>query len=367
MQGNDNLGNYYPYQDQYQVQNSNNDFSTVLSYKGNREITWETSKSFNTGVEFEFFKNRLRGGVEYFSRVTEDMLYNRPVAPTIGYSSYPSNVGSMSNNGVEIELSGDVVRSKNVVWSLFLNATSFKNKIKELSPELEGELVSGSRIYREGESMYQLNLYKYAGVDAETGEATYFKDVLDDKGNVTEQTTTKTTADATRYATGDILPSVYGGFGTTLSAYGFDLSATFAYQLGGRILDYGYMYFMHAGGSSDVGQNWHKDILNAWTPENTSSNIPRLNYYDQYANSLSDRFLVSSNYLSINNITLGYTLPEKLVKKIGLSNIRVYGTIDNVAVFSTRQGLDPRQGYLGSAVDVYSPMRTVSGGVSFSF
>ena len=367
MQGNDNLGNYYPYQDQYQVQNSNNDFSTVLSYKGNREITWETSKSFNTGVEFEFFKNRLRGGVEYFSRVTEDMLYNRPVAPTIGYSSYPSNVGSMSNNGVEIELSGDVVRSKNVVWSLFLNATSFKNKIKELSPELEGELVSGSRIYREGESMYQLNLYKYAGVDAETGEATYFKDVLDDKGNVTEQTTTKTTADATRYATGDILPSVYGGFGTTLSAYGFDLSATFAYQLGGRILDYGYMYFMHAGGSSDVGQNWHKDILNAWTPENTSSNIPRLNYYDQYANSLSDRFLVSSNYLSINNITLGYTLPEKLVKKIGLSNIRVYGTIDNVAVFSTRQGLDPRQGYLGSDVDVYSPMRTVSGGVSFSF
>ena len=192
-------------------------------------------------------------------------------------------------------------------------------------------------------------------------------DVTDDKGNVTGQEKTNNAPNATRYATGDILPKVYGGFGTTLNAYGFDLSIALSYQLGGRIYDNTYAALMHGGTSNDAGHNWHKDILNAWTPENKNTDIPRINYNDQYTNYLSDRFLTSSDYLSINNITFGYTLPKNLTTKFGVSNLRLYMAVDNVAVISARKGLDPRQSYSTSENSNYSPIRSISGGISLSF
>ena len=366
VQGNDNLGNYYPYQDQYTVSNNNDDFAVLLSYKGNKDITWETSHSFNTGFEFEFFKGRLTGGIEYFSRKTTDMLYNKPTPSSMGYSSIPMNVGSMINRGVELEVRGDIISTNNIVWSANFNLTHFKNEILKLHPSLNGQLIDGSYIYREGESMYQFYLRKYAGVDPETGVALYYRDITDASGKVTGQEKTQDWTDATRYATGDILPKVYGGFGTSLTAYGFDIAVSFAYQLGGRVYDNGYSQLMH-GGKSSAGTNWHMDILNAWTPENTNTDIPRLNTSDSYTRSLSDRFLTSSDYLSIQNITIGYTLPKSWVRKMGIGSIRIYGVADNVALFTARKGLDPRQSYTASGADVYSPIRSISGGISLSF
>ena len=365
VQGNDNIGNYYAYQDQYSVSNSNDDFSVSLAYKGNKNITWETSHSFNTGFDFEFFDQRLNGTIEYFSRKTTDMLYNKPVNPSVGYSAIPMNVGSMINRGVELDLNGDIIRTNDITWSVNFNLTHFKNKIQKLHPDLNGELIDGSRIYQEGESMYQFYLRKYAGVDEETGVALYYKDITDANGNVTGQEKTQNWSDATRHATGDILPKVYGGFGTRLNVYGFDFAISLAYQLGGRVYDNGYVSLMHAG--DDPGQNWHKDILNAWTPENKTSNIPQINVFAQYANSLSDRFLTSSDYLSINNITVGYTLPKNWTRKMLISSMRIYMAADNVALFSARKGLDPRQSYTASSADVYSPIRTISGGITLSF
>ena len=381
VQGNDNLNqvsgsgfdmnaqhNYNYYSDHYSVADSNGAFALSMSFKGNKDITWETSQSFNTGFDFEFFKGRLGGTVEYFQRKTTDMLYNRPVSSSLGYSTIPMNVGSMMNRGFELDVYGDLIRNKHLTWSANFNLTTVKNKILKLHPDLGGEMISGSYIYREGDSSYQMYLRKYAGVDHETGEALYYMEEKDDEGNLTGNTVTTTNApNATRYATGDLLPSVYGGFGTTLNAYGFDFGISFAYQLGGRVYDNTYASLMHGGTSSNRGSNWHMDILDAWTPENKDSNIPRLNYNDQYTNYLSDRFLVSSDYLSINNITLGYTIPKNLTTKIGVSSLRVYVAADNVAVFSARKGLDPRQGYTTSENSNYSPIRTISGGVTLSF
>ena len=366
IQGNDNLGNYYPYQDQFSVSNSNNDFAVSLSYKGNKDITWETSHSFNTGIEFELFGNRLSGGVEYFSRKTTDMLYNRPVPNSLGYSSYPMNVGSMVNKGFEIELQGVLVNTKNIDWRINFNLTHFKNEIVELHPDLKGEWISGSYIYREGESSYQFYMREWAGVDKETGEAMWYKDIKDENGKVTGRETTKTYADATRYATGDILPKVYGGFGTSLTAYGFDLSLSFAYQLGGKIYDNTYAALMHTDGG-DFGTNWHKDILNAWSETNKNSDIPRNSYNDIYSNSMSTRFITDSDYLSLQNVSFGYTLPKELTRKMKINNLRLYVTADNIALWSARKGLDPRQGYSASGNDVYSPIRSISGGISFQF
>lgn len=380
--GNDNLGTssygyYYAYADLYRIQGADGIWSdATLYFKGNPEITWETSNAFNIGFDFAFWNGRLSGTLEYFNRQTSDMLYNKPVSPSLGYSSIPMNIGSMRNNGIELDLSSNIVKTRDITWDVNANITFGWNKVLKLAPELNGELISGSRIYREGESMYQLYLVKYAGVDPNNGMALYWAkkpDETDANGNVTkvgEEYLTSSRSDAyntNRVATGNLMPKAYGGFGTTLNAYGFDLSLSFAYQFGGKIYDHTYASLMHGFSSSNAGRNWHTDIRNAWTPENTKTDVPRLNASDSYTNSQSDRFLVSSNYLSLNNITVGYSFPKKIVSKMFLNELRLYFAAENVALWSARKGLDPRQGYVSSNNATYSPIRSVSGGIRVSF
>lgn len=164
-----------------------------------------------------------------------------------------------------------------------------------------------------------------------------------------------------------MMPLVYGGFGTTIEAYGFDASIQCSYQLGGKIYDNGYARMMHSGNSSNAGQNWHMDILKAWTTENKNTDVPRLNSNDKYANSRSTRFMTSSDYLSLNNITVGYTLPKSLIQKMMIEKLRIYFSADNIAVISARKGLDPRQSYIQSTTSLYTPIRTISGGISLTF
>ena len=373
QQGNDDIlypgvlleKNYYPWLDQYKMTGANGTFADgTLLYKGNPDITWETSTSYNIGADFGLFNNKLNGSFEYFGRKSKDMLYNRPTAGSLGYTAVPMNVGSMTNSGVEIDLNYQIMANKKFNWSVNLNATFVKNKINKLHPDLNGKLIDSDRIYEEGESMYRMYLVDYAGVDEKTGEALYW--AKDDNGNAIK-TPEYSTAENYKVATDDMMPTVYGGLGTTLEAYGFDASIQLSYQLGGKIYDTGYRRLMHGGASSSAGWNWHKDIYNAWTPENPTSNIPRLNANDKYTNSASTRWLTSSDYLSINNITVGYTLPQQLVKKVMLDKVRVYFTADNVALISARKGLDPRQSYISATTALYTPIRTISGGISLTF
>lgn len=373
QQGNDDIlypgvlleKNYYPWLDQYKMTGANGTFADgTLLYKGNPDITWETSTSYNIGADFGLFNNKLNGSIEYFGRKSKDMLYNRPTAGSLGYTAVPMNVGSMTNSGVEIDLNYQIMANKKFNWSVNLNATFVKNKINKLHPDLNGKLIDSDRIYEEGESMYRMYLVDYAGVDEKTGEALYW--AKDDNGNAIK-TSEYSTAENYKVATDDMMPTVYGGLGTTFEAYGFDASIQLSYQLGGKIYDTGYRRLMHGGASSSAGWNWHKDIYNAWTPENPTSNIPRLNASDKYTNSASTRWLTSSDYLSINNITVGYTLPQQLVKKVMLDKVRVYFTADNVALISARKGLDPRQSYISATTALYTPIRTISGGISLTF
>ncbi|MBV3879188.1 TonB-dependent receptor [Bacteroides xylanisolvens] len=373
QQGNDDIlypgvlleKNYYPWLDQYKMTGANGTFADgTLLYKGNPDITWETSTSYNIGADFGLFNNKLNGSIEYFGRKSKDMLYNRPTAGSLGYTAVPMNVGSMTNSGVEIDLNYQIMANKKFNWSVNLNATFVKNKINKLHPDLNGKLIDSDRIYEEGESMYRMYLVDYAGVDEKTGEALYW--AKDDNGNAIK-TPEYSTAENYKVATDDMMPTVYGGLGTTFEAYGFDASIQLSYQLGGKIYDTGYRRLMHGGASSSAGWNWHKDIYNAWTPENPTSNIPRLNANDKYTNSASTRWLTSSDYLSINNITVGYTLPQQLVKKVMLDKVRVYFTADNVALISARKGLDPRQSYISATTALYTPIRTISGGISLTF
>jgi TonB-linked SusC/RagA family outer membrane protein len=416
QQGNDNLGRstgsgkyyYYAYTDQYTMTGDASGFSDgTLAYKGNKDLTWEKSVSYNIGIDFAMFNNRLTGTIEYFGRQQKDMLYFKPVAGSLGYTQIPMNVGTMTNRGLEIDLSYDIIKTRNITLNVNANATLISNKIDELHPDLKGKWIDVNRIYEEGNSMYRLYLAEWAGVDPETGEGLFWvndyemetittsdgkeeqvevwydangnkianedldtfvgeknRNILGRKKS-SDYTVAQQTED--RVATDDLLPDVYGGFGLSLNAYGFDASVQFAYQLGGQVLDYGYMYLMHASASSDAGGAWHKDILNAWTPNNTNTDIPRLNAGDRYTAYTSTRWLTSASYLSINNVTVGYTLPKQWVSKAGLSSARVYFSGDNLGLFAKRKGLDPRQGFVSSIPYTYTQLRSISGGVSVSF
>lgn len=428
--GNDGIGSrYLAYADQYQIGGGEGVWQDgTLNYKGNKDISWEKSDAINTGVDFSFKKGFVSGSVEYYQRTVSDMLFNLPVAPSLGYSSMPYNVGKMRNNGFEIDLNVRPISTKNITLDVNANLTMGWNKVLKLDPSImnthknwrpDSKLgwLTGSRMFFEGSSMYNLWLVEWAGVnengeaqwmasrvftaDAQNAEGTLTPYSYDDQGNVTKwglayeyehnengeiktdshgNPVVKTWAEeeyatnnytqaynTNRKETGNLMPKGYGGFGVDLQLYGFDISASCGYQFGGKILDYGYQNMTSSYSKSSLGTNMHKDLLNAWTPTN-HTNIPRLDTEEDYAaSSTSTRYLISSNYLSLNNVTVGYTIPKNVVNKLHLGSVRVYFAAENVALWSKRQGLDPRQGYVSSENSTYSPIRSLSGGVKVSF
>lgn len=171
---------------------------------------------------------------------------------------------------------------------------------------------------------------------------------------------------APSYELGCSLPKLFGGFGTSVTAYGFDASVQFDFSLGGKVYDTQYaMYMSPAETTKSAGQTYHRDYKNSWTPENPNSNIPRWQYGDKYTAAKSDRFLTSARYLNFQSFTVGYTLPH-FWKEI--SKIRVYVMGENLCFWSARKGLDPRYAYSGNnGMSPYSPARNISGGVQVTF
>ena len=392
-QGNDNIG-YYNYITTYNIVNSNGSLALTPRQLGNSKISWEKSGEFNLGLEFSLLKSRLTGSVEYYYRKTSDMLSWFSLPASFGFTGYYDNIGDMRNTGVEFELRGDIVRTKDLTWSAYANVTTNSNKILKIADANKIMVVDGVQgysssnwYYGEGKPIYTWYMYKYAGVDQETGESLFFKNVYEkdadgktvyydangkvcaatDKGarpKVIGQETTNSTGDADEYLVGDANPDAFGGFGTSFSWKGFDFGIDFTYQLGGDVYDGDYASSM----TMKRGRVLHADVLNAWTPTNKSSNIPRLQLNDRYADATSSRFLTSASYLNLQNITLGYTLPKSIVRQMGLSNVRVYCTADNVYLWSKRKGMDPRQSTSGSvSSQYYSPIRSISGGITVSF
>ncbi len=389
-QGNDNLlsggsRDYQIYADRYSTNynKETGEYSVNMIRKGNEDITWETSKSFNIGLDFSFFDYRLNGTIEYYNRKTTDMLYFKTLPLSSGYSvsGYPTNIGEMVNRGIEFSVDGTIIRTNDIEWGLNLNVTHNENEILSLGPSIDkGGLKYGSYIIREGGSYYQAYMVKYAGTDKETGLALYYmdKDVTNEAGEVigTEMVTTTDLTKADQYDLGTTMADLYGGFGTTFKAYGFDLSAQFSFQLGGKIYDGEYQALMHNG--HKAGYAMHKDLLDAWSPENNGSDIPRLSTAStDFGSSQTaiDRFLTSSDYLSLTNLTVGYTLPKKLVNALELSNVRVYFAGENLFLLTARKGLDPRFNYgIGSMTSgsgmqssSYAGMRSITGGISVTF
>ena len=383
-QGNDQISNFL-YMDRWSIVNDGTDkWAISFASKGNENITWETNANFNAGVEFGILGYRLSGSLEYFFRKTSDMLSFYQVPSSLGYSGYWKNTGDMVNQGVELNLNANIFNKKNFSWDVNLNLTYVKNSITRLEDsavaekyyDMEGNAYygykDGGNFYALGSPIYTKCYRAYAGVDQATGEPLYWdrREFINKDGKRDfELYKTTNYADAEYFVFDTSLPDLYGGFGTTVRLYGFDLSVNFVYQIGGTVYDGDYASAMSSPSSTmGIGDAYHKDLYKAWTPENPNSNVPRFVLGDQYTTSSSNRFITDASYLSLQNINFGYTLPRKWLEKMHVSKLRIYVACENVWLWSQRQGLDPRQSVTGGAsAAYYSPIRTISGGVNLTF
>lgn len=361
---------YKPYDDLYTVEQVGGNPALVLDYKGNKNLKWEKNNNFNVGFDLGLFENRFTVEFDYFIRSSSDLLYNRPVSPSLGYTYYPENIGKMKNTGVEFTIGADVIKTKDFRWNLTFMGSHIKNKITELPTN---NITKGNFLLHEGGSLADYYLVDYAGVDEATGKALYY--YTDSKGERKTTTNYSTASGNGKIVAGSALPKFSGAFNMTFEYKNFDLSLMTNFQLGGKVLDSNYMLLMHGG--NRTGYGWHKDILNAWTEENRVTDVPLLNSGYQDGNATSTRFLTSSDYFSLRNITLGYTFDKNTLNKLMLSNLRLTLSIDNVALASARKGLDPRQSLssgvsgannvTGQSQYAYTPMRTFSLGISANF
>ncbi|MFA6770660.1 MAG: SusC/RagA family TonB-linked outer membrane protein, partial [Bacteroidales bacterium] len=370
--GNDDLSSYYPWRAVYGV-NNNGEPGYIQSSLGNKELTWETSNNFDLATEFTLFNGRLEGSLEYFSRMSSDLLFSVKQPISSGVTDIDKNAGSMYNRGVEIALDGLVINKGDFKLGFNGNATLLKNKITELP--MEPYITSMYKI-EEGHSRYDFWLRQWHSVNPDNGYNLFEPDLelyefepeelIEIDGKQYTEVVTKAKYDYS----GTGFPTVTGGIGANIGWKNFNLKFTFYYQLGGKFYNSGYKSLMD--GSNSYWKQ-HVDLLGRWREPGDVTDIARVSAgtdVDNIQASTSTRWLISSNMLELANINLSYTIPNKILKPRKISSAVIYFTADNALLFTAKRGMYPRRnfmsGYISNA-DVYSPSRVISFGLSLTF
>ncbi|WP_448633432.1 TonB-dependent receptor domain-containing protein [Pedobacter panaciterrae] len=313
------------------------------SQLANPDLTWETTRQFNVGAEFGFFKNRLSIVADYYNKYTYDLLLNVPVPYRSGFASYLQNYGSVRNKGFELGINSTNVASTDFKWTTNFNISFNNNKIEKLASDISlGASGRNISILRQGHSVNSFQLYKQLYVDPKTGNAVY-EDVNKD-GLITS---------ADRQIVGNALPKYTGGLTNNLSYKSFDLSFFVYFQQGNKIMNMNDFFMVHGGTQANIG--FLPRQLDRWQKEGDITDIPRLttyssnptenggaaNNYGGNVASLSSRYLEDGSFIRLKTLTLGYTLPVAVLKKINISRIRLYAQATNLLTFTNYGGLDP--------------------------
>ena len=370
--GNDDLNSFYISQALYAILPNAGEPGVFWDATGNVDLQWETIESWDVALEFDVFE-RVSGIVEFYRKNSSDLLYNVPIPKSEGQSEAPDNIGDMYNQGLEVALDGDIIQQRDVQWNLGIQVSTLKNEITSIP----NPFVNGSKRWGEGYSRYDFYLYHYAGVDADNGDALYYMyeanpddpaganvPVLNEDGS---HATTNDYQEAGKgYVGATTVPDLIGSITNRVSYKNFDLNVLVAYQLGGKILDYGYADMMHEG---EYGYSLHPDALNAWQEPGDQTDVPRLeNGNTDLAPGLNSRWLTDASYLSLRNISLAYNLKESLARDLGVDRLRVFVSGENLFLLTKREGLNPQYNLAGTpSGNDYNPNRVVSMGVNISF
>ena len=363
-QGNDELGTLYAWQSLYSLSYANgNNIGGFVASLENKDISWEKNANLNVGIEASLFDNRVRLNAEYYNKKTKDMLLNYPMATSTGFNGYDANVGDMRNSGFEVELGLTPVRIQDFEWNLTWMGSTVNNKVLHLTKE-SPEIISGIRIIKEGYELNTFYMAKSAGVDPQTGAQLYWAYDKDDNGNITNEYITSDVAKAStsKYFLGSRIPDLYGSIGTDLTWKGLTLSVLTTYSIGGKIYD-----SLYAGSMNNMyyNNNWNRHALRRWTQPGDVTDVPRIEVGGKYAT--TDRFLVDASYFAIKNVTLSYSLPRTWMRSAGLNAVRLFGSVDNLALFTHLQGMDPQYSFSGGTNYDYTPNRTYSVGIEVNF
>ena len=360
-QGNDNIGSYYAYQSLYNMGLSNGSLNGAgINSLENKDLKWEKNENLNIGIEARLF-NRLSLTAEFFNKHTKDLLLNMPKATSSGFDAYPANIGSMRNMGLDVTVTVDILKNSDLKWTLIAMGSHIRNKILKLADK--PEIISGSNIFKEGETVNSFYLPISAGVDPLTGNQLYWVDHDKNSNIVSKYKTDDLTLTAnSREIVGNRIPDLYGSITNDFSYKGIDFSILTTYSIGGEMLDGVYGSMMNVGYKGYV---WHKNALRRWQQPGDITDIPKIMWDQQLR--VTDKDLINASYFAIKNITLGYTFPKDWLTKIKMDNIRVYATANNLALFSHLKGMDPQYNFTGTVGYTYTPSRTYSIGIDIKF
>lgn len=381
--GNDAIGSYYAYKTLYGLGNNNGDKAGVrFARLGNRNLQWETQTSYDFAIEYRLF-DKISGTVEFFNKESKDLLFSYPLPLSSGISSMERNIGKVRNYGIEFDIKANLISQNDLKWDVTLNGTWLRNKIVRLPDEnREKGIENDYTKYEEGRSIYDFYLNEWIGVDPEDGLAMYRLDNVRYPNNADPNkegfvgvgkegeaaTWTKDGRFAKKHFAGSAIPKLYGGFGTGLEWKGFDLDLAFAYQLGGKTYDGAYQGLM--GRNLQGGRAMHADMYTAWKKPGDVTDVPRLDAEGggNYDALTSDRFLISSDALLLKSIAVGYTLPKKWAKKVGLEGVRISVAGENLFLWSARQGLNPMMNYSGvTGAAFYEYAKTLTSSINIKF
>jgi TonB-linked SusC/RagA family outer membrane protein len=364
--GNEGLPSFFPYLSLFSSGwNDLGNSGVVLGGIGNPDIRWEKLGTYNVGLDFSVFKDRLSGSVEYFNKNTFDLLFNRPLPPSGGFPNIDENIGSLKNSGIEVTLNSRNINKRNFTWETSLNFATLKNEITKLPQE---KIVSGSFQLEVGRSLNEFFIYEWAGVNPQTGQPQWYKDEIINGEPTGKKLIVNNNSEATRYYFGSALPKVTGGFSNSFNYKMFDLSFLFNFALGGKVLDQDYIGLMHGFGF--VGGQLHKDILNRWQKPGDETDVPHLLFKNYIYGSPSTRQLFSGDYARLRNLTIGVTLPPTVIQKLNvIKNLRFYVQADNYFTWvrDAKEGMDPELNLNGTSNQSSSPMKTFSVGLNVGF
>lgn len=321
----------------------------------NPDLTWEEREDIDLGLEIGLFENRINLNIEAYQGNTNELLLNRPLVGSSGFTGITENIGSIKNTGLDLTLTTDNVRSKDFNWSTSLNLSWFENEIVKLAGT---PFASGFASWvEEGQSLGAFRGFRVERIFQTQGEIDELnakaKEMTGNPNAVYQAAGTRpgdimfkdlngdgvlTTAD--QEILGDANPLLFGGLTNNLSYGGFDLSFFFQFSYGNTV--YNNTRAFSEGMNSIFGQS--ATVAQRWTPENptTDTNFPRAAFGDPNNNRrTSDRFLEDGSYLRLKNLSLGYRIPSNVLKRTGLSSARVYVSGQNLLTFTNYTGFDP--------------------------
>ncbi|WP_299822616.1 TonB-dependent receptor [uncultured Pontibacter sp.] len=357
VNGNGAIGNYtwrplYGYGINYNQQ-PGGAFTNI----GNTALTWELNKPFNVGVDLGFLNDRFTLTADYYVRTTSDLLFNRPISRTTGFTTILENIGEMKNSGFELSVGGYPIDGA-FKWKTNFNIATNKNEITKL-PDGE-DIIDGAFILREGMDYRTFYVRQWAGVDPQTGDPLWWRDA--------EKTeTTNLYNQAARVPYESASPKFFGGFNNTFSFKGITLDALIVYNFGNYVRD-SWEYYMMDG--SYALSNKYSKVMDRWQQPGDITNVPRYEYnLTNNSSSLSTRMLYKGDFIRLRNLQLGYDLPSALIEKVKLNRANVYvrGTNLLTKTFDDDLPIDPEAGINGAQNANVPIGKAVTFGLNVSF